>query len=103
MITGLLLAEQLPRLGHYRLITSSARYLSAHRQHSCVLFNVGSQSTCAALMQRNLFIILSVNVIGARTDKGICGTYYPGVFGCRRLGEIAPICAEGAREEKSKE
>lgn len=52
-------------------------------------------------MQRNLFIILSVNVIGVRTDKGICGTYYSHVFGCRRLEEIAQICAEGAHEEKS--
>lgn len=89
LITGLLLAEQLTRHGHYHLITSSALYVSAHTQHSCVLLSVRSHSASAPLMQCNLFIIRSVNVIGVSTDKRICDDYYSHMFGCRHLEEIA--------------
>lgn len=86
MITGLLLAEQLPRRGHYHLATSSARRISAHRQQDCVLAGIGSRREIAALMQRNLFIIMSVNVIGVRADKQICERYYSRVcFDVARL------------------
>lgn len=86
MITGLLLAEQLPRRGHYHLATSSARRISAHRQHGCVLAGAGSRREIAALMQRNLFIIISVNVIGVRADKQICDSCYSRVcFDAARL------------------
>lgn len=101
VITGLLLAKQLPQLGHYHFITSSALYVSAHRQQHCILFSVRTQSTSAALMQSNLFIIMSVNVIGVGTDKQICDTYYCHVFRCRQLEKIAQISAEGAHEEEA--
>lgn len=101
VITGLLLTEQLPQIGHYHFIPSSALYVSAHRQQHCILFSVGTQSTSAALMLSNLFIIMSVNVIGVGTDKQICDTRYCHVLGYRHLEKIAQISAKGAHEEEA--
>lgn len=84
VITGLPLAEQLPQLGHYHLMTSSALDISAQTTKLCVLFRVRSQSTSAALMQRNLFIIIGVNVIVVEEEGGRGSTQTDGQGAKRR-------------------
>lgn len=58
-----------------------------------------SQSASAALMQYNLFMIMSVNVISVSTDKHICDTFFSHMLGYRCLEYIA---SKGSHEEKSK-
>lgn len=52
---------------------------------------LGHKSASAPLMQCNLFIIISVNIIGVNMDKHICDTCYSHMcLGAGILEETAP-------------
>lgn len=55
--------------------------LHINTDYIAVYYSVRSQSASALLMVCNLFIIISVNIIGVSYDKHIRDTFYSSVFG----------------------